>query len=1237
MSNNSDGSRSFDVPAAEITTITLPLTRNPVLIRRLAGVNFAFDRSLIEPCGKEVLRSIAEFAAGQPDGSLLIAGHTDNTGSRSYNNRLSARRARVVYAYVTFGISPAHRTASLNTWQSVRREENWGRKEMLLMLQSLGFFAGDVDTAGNAEAETAIRAFQTSFSARHADRPIAVNGRLNTETWSAAFETYMETDGATIPEEKFFGFNAADPFRTVEDHQNRRWIACGEDHLLEGPSQAGREERNRANRRVEFLFFQPGAGPNPVNCDLYNNFITIHFTFPITVEGTIRFDCRTPFANRDFVLITPDGHEHTVTTDADGNFQHDSEEGLHTLQIEGDFKLRRRCDEIGRHRSNLVCRSLSLLDRRFDVQISRSLSDFVAVSGNRLRRGDSDFCFFGSNAYYLLEQTANDRFRSEALARRQVRDFFCLMETACINVVRTWGFNDDQNKPIETRTQTSPGVFGQGLDALDLIIQEARLRGIRLIVTLTNYWHDYGGISQYARWAGYNTSLGNGDPDHLVEELFYTGSITSDATAANAVTDDPRTRYRAYACHLLNRYREEPAILAWELINEPRARAEPLTGSTRDSRRTVLSQALRTWIGDTSEHFRNNCNPRQLLSIGGVDIENMIFFYGDARVRRFIDLVDTHIYPTHFADYNFSNRTCRRIDVRFRPREARRALRRAAELGVDRVGKPFYLGEFGIGFMPLANINASPDTSAENRVKARAWLQRRPQFESWSNLLRGFNSSGMLFWQLLPESRPTFDPNEVQMAPQDSATAPLRGVAPQDAADVAAFVNGALPLWRACGTPQAQLELDVFDAEEIAGLSGPLFAASRITGRHVTIIAHTIPPSAVSAGVTWNGGVADPNPERRRVSRASVGSSVVEATVGSLTDRVVIHVAEIVRFRQTRPSKNHFDELSDPTEPVLRVCDLDPVRSDPPRIHVDVNPNATTIVFEADPASVVQLSPPQRAGDGEVSVSPRPLPAGTDVAAGLETTLFVRSWDASGPRLTRNNRPARVRIREFQRIDIHLFLHVVRRNNGSMASGVTMTEVVRRLNEALGVANRIWGQTCIRLRMRQRAGTALKTENYSEADLAIDFIDHTAFLEITRLNGTFAPQNEHQAMFSHGLPAGRDRNSDNPTFVNIYVIEEFLISSGALGGVAGVGENWMIIERENMGDNTLFAHELSHNLNLRDLEVRGVTQDLEKRLLRSQLPRGEFVTSGGTAGDGLDETLIVRTQAMTYSGPPLPP
>ena len=71
------------------------------------GSNVLFDTNsdVLKPGADDALNRVAQFLQGQSDIKLRIEGHTDRTGSASYNEALSQRRADAVYhALVSRGV-----------------------------------------------------------------------------------------------------------------------------------------------------------------------------------------------------------------------------------------------------------------------------------------------------------------------------------------------------------------------------------------------------------------------------------------------------------------------------------------------------------------------------------------------------------------------------------------------------------------------------------------------------------------------------------------------------------------------------------------------------------------------------------------------------------------------------------------------------------------------------------------------------------------------------------------------------------------------------------------------------------------------------------------------------------------------------------------------------------------------------------------------------------------------------
>jgi mannan endo-1,4-beta-mannosidase len=212
--------------------------------------------------------------------------------------------------------------------------------------------------------------------------------------------------------------------------------------------------------------------------------------------------------------------------------------------------------------------------------------DFITRSGASLVYRGVPFRFVGTNAYYLMVAAA--RGDSDA-----VRDVMTQAQSLNMTVIRTWAFHDSPDSLNPTVVQYRPGAYNESaLQALDFVVHEAAVRNLRLILTLVNSWDDYGGMNQYVRWrSAYapvttvpgeerypayereRTVLGQQGRSYrvAVSEQFGHDDFYRDAVM--------RGWFRDYCAMLVDRintrtglrYRDEPAILAWEPANEPRS------------------------------------------------------------------------------------------------------------------------------------------------------------------------------------------------------------------------------------------------------------------------------------------------------------------------------------------------------------------------------------------------------------------------------------------------------------------------------------------------------------------------------------------------------------------------------------------------------------------------------------------------------------------------------------------
>ncbi|EGN99844.1 glycoside hydrolase family 5 protein [Serpula lacrymans var. lacrymans S7.3] len=112
--------------------------------------------------------------------------------------------------------------------------------------------------------------------------------------------------------------------------------------------------------------------------------------------------------------------------------------------------------------------------------------------------------------------------------------------------------------------------------------------GLRLIVTLTNNWSDYGGMDVYV-----NQLVGQGQP----HDYFYTNSACISA-------------FQNYAKTFVTRYLNEPTILGWELANEPRC-----TGSTGTTSGSCTVATVTNWVKTMSAYIKS-VDSNHLVGLG---------------------------------------------------------------------------------------------------------------------------------------------------------------------------------------------------------------------------------------------------------------------------------------------------------------------------------------------------------------------------------------------------------------------------------------------------------------------------------------------------------------------------------------------------------------------------------------------------------------------------------------------
>ncbi len=96
--------RKMDRQAAEIKQTvpgaTVERQGEGILVKFDSGILFDVDKTALKSAARSNLQNLATSLNSNPQTNILIVGHTDNTGSASYNQDLSVRRAEAVKSFI---------------------------------------------------------------------------------------------------------------------------------------------------------------------------------------------------------------------------------------------------------------------------------------------------------------------------------------------------------------------------------------------------------------------------------------------------------------------------------------------------------------------------------------------------------------------------------------------------------------------------------------------------------------------------------------------------------------------------------------------------------------------------------------------------------------------------------------------------------------------------------------------------------------------------------------------------------------------------------------------------------------------------------------------------------------------------------------------------------------------------------------------------------------------------------
>lgn len=368
--------------------------------------------------------------------------------------------------------------------------------------------------------------------------------------------------------------------------------------------------------------------------------------------------------------------------------------------------------------------------------ISLAQTGFVKTRGHQFTLDNQPYYYIGANYWYGghlgLEKSdvrGIDRMRRELdfLKKNGVTNLRVLAAVEGSGIIT--GVNR-----VESPFQPERGVFDESkLNGLDLLLSEMGKRNMKAVLFLSNNWEWSGGFLQYLNWNGQI-------PDSVLRRKLNWDELR-DYTSKFYTCEPCKEDYRKQVKFIVSRtnsitkkkYTNDPAIMAWELANEPR----PMRPSVND--------AYKKWISDASAYIKS-LDKNHLLTIGhegDIAVESNTALYEAIHADKNVDYLTIHIWPKNWGWFKLETME---KDFPTVTKNTLEYITKHAALAA-KMKKPLVVEEFG-----FPRNHHSFDLSVETTLRDRYYASI---FEEWrkSKLSNG-SIAGFNFWAYGGTARP---------------------------------------------------------------------------------------------------------------------------------------------------------------------------------------------------------------------------------------------------------------------------------------------------------------------------------------------------------------------------------------------------------------------------------------------------------------------------------------------------
>lgn len=356
---------------------------------------------------------------------------------------------------------------------------------------------------------------------------------------------------------------------------------------------------------------------------------------------------------------------------------------------------------------------------------------FVTVGDDgAFHLGDSVYTYVGTNLWYAPILASDGRGGDIG---RLARELDTLKSLGVDNIRVLAGGDGEEGIPshISPVLQTAPGVYNDtllvGLDRMLAMLEE---RDMRAVVYLNNAWEWSGGYGTYLEWADSvptpNPAIA-GYPAYMEHAARFVRNEKAKKLAAdhvrNIVTRVSSVSGRPYS--------ESPAIMSWQIANEPRAFASDQ--ATKD--------AFAEWVASQAALIKS-LDPNHLVSTGSEGMhgcEEDLSLWTRVHLDPNIDYGIIHIWPYNWGWVRAGSLA---EDAEHACDEAGKYIAMHSDI-MRKAGRPLVVEEFGYPRDGMSLVPGSPTTGRDTFYRF-----------IFSLTGEGLPIAGVNFWGWAGEARP---------------------------------------------------------------------------------------------------------------------------------------------------------------------------------------------------------------------------------------------------------------------------------------------------------------------------------------------------------------------------------------------------------------------------------------------------------------------------------------------------